>query len=79
MRLWNRWRIINIVSRKINVYCGWWRTKIVKRVPLIIDDVVLQIPCLECHGTGIFDCGIEEQRGMCIQCKGTGKQFLGSF
>lgn len=32
---------------------------------------------LECSGTGIFDCGIEEEKGICICCKGTGKVFIG--
>lgn len=62
---------------KVNVYCGWWRDTIVKIKPTI-KDIVLEIPCLECEGTGDWNYA-EDLIGKCkcIICKGTGKQFLG--
>ena len=62
--------------RKINIYCGFYRSTVVKQVPSIINDIFMQINCLECGGTGVFDCGIEEQRGRCECCKGTGKVYV---
>lgn len=65
--------------KKINIYCGFYRNTIVKIRPKLINQIFLEIPCLECHGKGIFNCGIEEQKGTCINCKGTGKQYLGGI
>lgn len=62
---------------KIDVYCGFWRTTVVKCRARIISDVAFEIDCLECGGTGVFDCGIPEERGDCVACKGTGKEYLG--
>ena len=62
---------------RVNVYCGFLRATIVKNSPKIIDGIVFQIPCTECYGTGIFDCGIDAERGTCVCCKGTGRQFIG--
>lgn len=64
-------------ENKINIYCGFQRNTIVSVLPAIFGNIVFQIDCLECSGTGIFDCGIEEEKGICICCKGTGKVFIG--
>lgn len=64
--------------RNINIYCGWQRKTIVKTSPKIVDDIVFEIPCLECGGTGIWEYFIEEESTFqCTVCKGTGKQYLG--
>ena len=63
--------------KKINIYCGYKRNTAIKRIPIIINDFVFQIPCLECNGTKYFDCGIEDEKTICITCKGTGIQLLG--
>lgn len=63
---------------KINIYCGWYRNTIVKVKPKIVDDIVFEIPCLECGGTGVWDYFPEEDTvHSCINCKGAGKQYVG--
>lgn len=63
---------------KINVYCGWYRNTMVQMNPKIIDEIVFEIPCLECGGTGIWDYFPEkEPTCRCVVCKGTGKQYVG--
>lgn len=64
--------------RNINVYCGWHRDTIVKIKPIIVGEVVFEIPCLECDGTGIWNYFPEERpTHSCVVCKGTGKQYVG--
>lgn len=65
------------MKHTVTVYCGWMRNTEIKVKPKICKDVAFEIKCIECNGTGIFDCGIEEERGTCICCKGTGKQLSG--
>nr|DAF71218.1 MAG TPA: TRYPTOPHAN RNA-BINDING ATTENUATOR PROTEIN-INHIBITORY PROTEIN REGULATION, ANTI-TRAP [Caudoviricetes sp.] len=65
--------------KRINIYCGYHRNTIVKQQPTIEKKFALQIKCLECNGTGIFDCGIKEECGICISCKGTGNQYIGTI
>lgn len=67
------------MSNKINIYCAWYRNTIIKYKPQLIKSIFLEIPCLECNGSGMFDCEIEEQIGMCICCKGTRKQYVGTI
>lgn len=63
---------------KINIYCGCYRDTIVKAKPKIINEIVFEIPCLECEGTGIWDYFPEEiPAHQCVSCKGTGKQYIG--
>lgn len=69
----------NMRNKKINIYCGWYRSTIIKQQPTIKNDFILQIKCLECNGSGIFDYGIKEENGVCISCKGTGEQYIGTI
>ena len=69
----------SLQSKKINVYCGWYRNTVVKQRPVIKKDFVFQIKCLECNGSGIFDCGIKEENETCVSCNGTGKQYIGTI
>lgn len=63
---------------KVNIYCGWYRNTIVEVKPKIIDEIVFEIPCLECDGTGMWDYFPEEiPAHPCVNCKGTGKQYVG--
>jgi hypothetical protein len=43
------------------------------------NNFILQIKCLECNGSGIFDCGIKEENNICVSCKGAGKQYIGTI
>lgn len=66
-------------KRSINVYCGWYRDTIIKiRQPKINSGVVFEILCLECNGTGEWNC-FENGLGKlkCVNCKSTGKQYIG--
>lgn len=65
--------------KTINIYCGFNRDTIVKRIFANNNNYILKGKCLECNGTGIFDCGIPEQKGICVSCKGTGDQYFGSI
>ena len=40
---------------------------------------IIYSECLECGGTGIFDCGIPEMKRECVQCKGIGIQYFGTI
>ncbi|WP_173017963.1 hypothetical protein [Lactonifactor sp. BIOML-A7] len=53
------------------------RDTIIKKKVHIKSNMFIYSGCLECRGTGIFDCGIPEMKGTCIQCKGTGIQYFG--
>lgn len=68
----------SLQNKKINVYCGWYRNTVVKQRPVIKKDFVFQIKCLECGGTGTFNCEIKDEFGICISCKGTGNQYIGT-
>jgi len=63
----------------INIYCGIKRDTIKKRPYANNENFILKGACLECGGTGIFDCGIPECKGECVQCKGTGIQYFGTL
>lgn len=64
--------------KNINIYCGFERDTIVKVKPTIIQDIVFEIPCLECEGRGIWDYGLPEiPIEPCNVCKGTGRQYVG--
>ncbi|MFR8428095.1 MAG: hypothetical protein ACLVCH_11555 [Roseburia inulinivorans] len=69
----------SLQNKKINVYCGWHRSTIIKQRPIIKNDFIFQIKCFECNGSGIFDCGIQEENGTCVSCNGTGKQYIGTI
>ena len=69
----------SLKNKKINDYCGWYRNTVVKQRPVIKKDFVFQIKCLECNGSGIFDCGIKEENETCVSCNGTGKQYIGTI
>lgn len=69
----------SLQNKKINVYCGWYRNTVVKQRPVIKKIFVFQIKCLECNGSGIFDCGIKEENETCVSCNGTGKQYIGTI
>lgn len=69
----------SLQNKKINVYCGWYRNTVVKQRHVIKKDFVFQIKCLECNGSGIFDCGIKEENETCVSCNGTGKQYIGTI
>lgn len=63
---------------KLNIYCGWRRDTIIKAEPKIVKDIVFEIPCLECEGTGVWDYFTEEELPcQCADCNGTGKQYVG--
>lgn len=63
---------------ELEIYCGWHRDTIVKVKPKIVDEIVFEIPCLECGGTGVWDYFLEEMPACpCVNCKGTGKQYVG--
>lgn len=62
---------------RMNIYCGFMRDTIIKKKVHIKSNMFIYSGCLECRGTGIFDCGIPEMKGTCIQCKGTGIQYFG--
>ena len=62
---------------KINVYCGWTRDSVIKERPEIVKGVAFQITCIECLGSGQWNFGPPGTSGICIQCKGTGKQYVG--
>ena len=64
------------MSRKITVYCGWWRDTKVKSNVKIISNIVGEISCLECEGSGIWNHGYDGNKS-CTCCKGTGKQYIG--
>lgn len=64
---------------KINIYGGFTRDNISKKKLRLKKNIFIYSDCLECKGTGIFDCGIPEMRGACIQCKGTGIQYFGTI
>ena len=66
-------------NKKINIYCGLYRNTVIKQRPVIKKDFVFQIKCLECGGTGTFNCGIKDEFGICISCKGTGNQYIGTI
>lgn len=61
----------------MNIYSGFERNTVVKKKLQIKKDIFIYSDCLECRGTGKFDCGIPEIKGICIQCKGTGIQHFG--
>jgi len=64
--------------KNINIYCGWQRDTVIKVRPKILNDIVFEVLCLECNGTGLWDFLPEKvQSDMCIACKGTGRQYLG--
>ena len=75
--IWSKLKSLRYKRRRINVYCGFWRTTVVPAKSKIVGDIAFVIPCLECDGTGIFDCGIEEEEGTCVRCKGTVVEFIG--
>lgn len=64
---------------KMNIYCGFKRDTVVKKKLHIKKNMFIYSDCLECGGTGIFDCGIPEMKGRCVQCKGTGIQCFGTI
>lgn len=64
---------------RINIYCGFKRDTVVKKKLRIKKNMFIYSDCLECNGTGIFDCGIPEMKGVCTQCKGTGIQYFGTI
>ena len=68
-----------VLKKKINIYCGWHRNTMVRQYPHIEKEFIFTIKCLECKGTGLFDCGIEEENGICVSCKGTGEQYVGTI
>lgn len=62
----------------IDVYCAYNNNTKVKR-KYAVHKGFMKIKCLECDGTGIFDCGITEERCRCNTCKGCGFLFVGQF
>ena len=64
---------------RINIDCGFKRDTVIKKKLHIKKDIFVYSDCLECGGTGIFDCGIPEMKRKCIQCKGTGIQYFGTI
>lgn len=44
----------NMRNKKINIYCGWHRSTIIKQRPIIKNDFIFQIKCFECNGSGIL-------------------------
>lgn len=61
----------------IDVYCGYYRDTIVRVRYRLVEDIVLEIDCMECGGTGIWNYFPEEfGEEACVACKGTGRQLL---
>lgn len=65
--------------RRPVIYAGFWRSTEVRKRVKIINDFVLTSKCLECDGSGIFGCGIPEEKGICVRCKGTGIEYFGTI
>lgn len=61
------------------VWAGFYRNTIVKRKIKVVKKFALVSKCLECNGSGIFDCGIPEEKGPCRRCKSTGKEYFGTI
>ena len=66
-------------NKKINVDCGWYRNTVVKQRPVIKKDFVFQIKCLECNGSGIFDCGIKEETKLVFLVMEQGNNILEQY
>ena len=64
---------------RINIYCGFKRDAVIRKKLHIKKDIFICSECLECGGTGIFDCGIPEMKCECVQGKGTGIQYFGTI
>lgn len=64
---------------KMNIYCGFKRDTVIKKKLHIKKNMFIYSDCLECKGTGIFDCGIPEVKSECVECKGTGMQYFGTI
>ncbi len=62
---------------RLTIYCGWWKNTKINPKYKIIQNMFFKTKCLECGGTGIFECGIPEEKGICTPCKGTGLEYCG--
>lgn len=64
---------------RMNIYSGFKRDTVIKKKLHIKKDIFIYSECLECGGTGIFNCGIPEMKCECVQCKGIGIQYFGTI
>lgn len=62
--------------RKISICCGWDRSTKVLKPTKVIKELVIEISCLECNGSGEWTYGYDDN-DFCTCCRGTGKQYVG--
>ena len=65
-------------SQTIDIYMGASDEPRIAGVTVPPGALVAQVPCHECLGTGWWGFGpVEETNGPCVDCKGTGREWVG--